>query len=291
MKSFFVGLNVIDIQFLVDAYPSSNTKTKAIKNDIYTGGPATNAAVTFSYLGGEADLLTPVGKHALTDFISEDLKKQKVRIFDPIAETEAAPSFASVITSKNNGDRTIFSYHPENLMQNGIDKVIGKIQLEKYDNILVDGFYISIAKEIAGKGKKLGIPVILDGGSWKEGTKELLNSTDIVICSEHFYPPGTKTLQDVIEYMGDKKISKFAVTRGALPVIYFDNDTVKEIPVPEVPAIDTLGAGDVFHGAFCYYYAKGLNFAKALEEAVIVAANSCKYFGTREWLHHKNSTR
>ena len=91
--------------------------------------------------------------------------------------------------------------------------------------------------------------------------------------------------------MGDKKISKFAVTRGALPVIYFDNDTVKEIPVPEVPAIDTLGAGDVFHGAFCYYYAKGLNFAKALEEAVIVAANSCKYFGTREWLHHKNSTR
>jgi sugar/nucleoside kinase (ribokinase family) len=290
MKSLFVGLNVIDIQFLVNTYPPSNTKTKAIKNDIYTGGPATNAAITFSYLGGEADLLTPVGKHALTDFIREDLKKQKVRIFDPIAEMESIPSFASVITTENNGDRTIFSYHPENLTQKGADKLMEEIQLEKYDNILVDGFYISIANQIAGKAKRLGIPVIFDGGSWKEGTEELLKSTDIVICSEHFYPPGTETLQDVIGDLVNKKISRFAVTRGSLSVIYFDDGTIKEIPVPKIKAVDTLGAGDVFHGAFCYYYAKELNFAKALEKSVNVAANSCKYFGTREWLHHKNST-
>ncbi len=61
MSGLFVGLNTIDIQFLVNEYPESNTKTIVSRNGVYLGGPATNAAITFSKLGGESTLLKHLG--------------------------------------------------------------------------------------------------------------------------------------------------------------------------------------------------------------------------------------
>ena len=289
MKSLFVGLNTVDIQFLVGEYPPSNTKIKAEKYGIYAGGPATNAAITFSHLGGQADLLTLIGKHAFTDFIYQDLKKQKVGIIDLISEKQTTPTFASVITTKGNGDRTVFSYHPENHNTEFYDKLLDNLMIDTYDIIMVDGFYNPVAVKLAEKAKNCNIPVVLDGGSWKDNMEELLKVTDMVVCSEHYFPPGTDNTQDVIAHLAVEKISKIAVTRGSLPVVYRENGKMHEIPVPEIRAIDTLGAGDVFHGAFCYYYIKERNFAEALHKAAIVAAESCKYFGTREWLHQSNS--
>jgi sugar/nucleoside kinase (ribokinase family) len=47
--------------------------------------------------------------------------------------------------------------------------------------------------------------------------------------------------------------------------------------------VDTLGAGDVFHGAFCYYFAQTGDFAGSLQAASRVAAVSCRYFGAMRW--------
>lgn len=289
MKSLFIGLNTVDLQFLVDEYPPSNTKIKAEKNGIYAGGPATNAAITFSHLGGQADLLTLIGKHAFTDFIYEDLKKQRVGIIDLISEKQTTPTFASVITAKGNGDRTVFSYHPDEHDSKLYDRILENLEMKSYDIIMVDGFYNPVALKLAERAKNYNIPVVLDGGSWKDNMEVILKVIDMVVCSEHYFPPGTNSTQDVIAYLTGEKISKIAVTRGSSPIVYRENGKMHEIPVPEIRAIDTLGAGDVFHGAFCYYYIKERNFAEALHKATIVAAESCKYFGTREWLHQSNS--
>ena len=73
MNALFIGLNTIDIQFLVDEYPKSNTKTLVSRNGVYLGGPATNAAITFSKLGGRSSLLTSIGNHFLRQFIISEL--------------------------------------------------------------------------------------------------------------------------------------------------------------------------------------------------------------------------
>ncbi|NET50891.1 MAG: sugar kinase, partial [Merismopedia sp. SIO2A8] len=46
---------------------------------------------------------------------------------------------------------------------------------------------------------------------------------------------------------------------------------------------DTLGAGDIFHGAFCHYILQQ-NFTESLVAAAEIASNSCKFFGTRRWM-------
>ena len=57
-------------------------------------------------------------------------------------------------------------------------------------------------------------------------------------------------------------------------------------PPPVVEAVDTLGAGDIFHGAYCHFLGQGSSFTDALELAGRIAAQSCRYFGTREWISH-----
>jgi sugar/nucleoside kinase (ribokinase family) len=60
------------------------------------------------------------------------------------------------------------------------------------------------------------------------------------------------------------------------------------INVPTIEAVDTLGAGDIFHGAFCHYILQE-TFTDALKQAANIAANSCQFFGTRRWMQRTSS--
>lgn len=76
-----------------------------------------------------------------------------------------------------------------------------------------------------------------------------------------------------------------AITRGAAPIIYLDNRKRGKIPVERVRPTDTLGAGDIFHGAFCYQASqRGQSFRDSLGFAARVATFSCLHLGTRLWM-------
>jgi sugar/nucleoside kinase (ribokinase family) len=75
-----------------------------------------------------------------------------------------------------------------------------------------------------------------------------------------------------------------AITRGAGPIGWSDGSGSGTIRPPQVDAVDTLGAGDIFHGAFCHYLARGSTFVAALEQAARIAALSCTRPGTRAWI-------
>ncbi len=78
----FVGLSTIDVVYGVDKFPSANTKVAAQSQTVFVGGPATNAAVTFSRLGGKAALVTVAGRHALANVLREDLQRYSVQLID-----------------------------------------------------------------------------------------------------------------------------------------------------------------------------------------------------------------
>jgi sugar/nucleoside kinase (ribokinase family) len=278
-KGTFIGLNTIDIQFLIDNQLEENKKYKANKNEIVVGGPGTNAAVCFSYLGGHANLYTAIGNHHFTNFIYDDLKSNKLNITDLIHGETSEPTIASIITTEQNGNRTVFSYHPKQLEI----KNENHIKLES-DIILTDGFYIDAAIEIINATMHDSIPVVLDGGSWKPGMEKLLKYIDIAICSENFCPPGIKKHNEIFKYLHDFGTSKVAITQGEKPILYSINGSKGQIYVEQIQAVDTLGAGDFFHGAFCYYFTKSNDFVESLIKASKIAAKSCKYFGTREWM-------
>ena len=283
IKGLFVGITTLDIQYLVKDYPKSNIKTRSEDFKISTGGPATNAAVTFSFLGGTSHLWSVIGNHSFTQFFLDDLEKWNIRVKDLSTELTELPSVSSIITSGSSGHRSIVyskispDIFPEDYLTE-VDKVMFNI-------ILVDGMNMKASIEVAKYGKRKNIPVVLDGGSWKTKMELLLPYITIALCSEDFYLPGINDNKLVLKYLKEHEIPFGAISRGQQSIFYYDKYETGEIPVKSVNVMDTLGAGDVLHGAFCYFYLKLKNFRKALEKAAEIASRSCEFFGARGWMY------
>lgn len=280
-KGLFAGLLTIDLQFFAPQYPRENSKLKAKKFDIHIGGPATNAAITYAHLRGEADLVTAIGDHVFTEFIHKSLSEWKVNGHDLTPDSPELPTFASVLSNTITGDRTIFSYHPAQISQDQhsifpLDEHTGVV--------LIDGFHASQALSLARQACEKNIPVVFDGGSWKSQIPDLIEWVDIAICSANFHPPGTSSHQQVFEYLKTRKVNKAVITRGDLPMLVMDQAEFYELPVPAVSVRDTLAAGDIFHGAFCYFLGQDQSFEKALMLAADIAAKSCIYQGPHAWM-------
>ena len=279
MKGLFWGLLTIDLHFFTDHYPAENSKIKARKFSSYIGGPATNAAITFQHLGGRARLVTSIGKNIFKSMIFEELSEYNVGVYDLKLNEKTEPVFASIVTNERNSTRTIFSYHPKDTDHTPAGTIENDTKIA-----LFDGFYMKSAIEAARKCKDLGIATVFDGGSWKTGMQELLQSIDIAICSADFFPPGITETDDVTEYLLKKGVQKTAITRGEKAIITNEGEVNFLVDVPKIEAVDSLGAGDIFHGAFCYFYAQTKNFLISLEKAAQIAAYSCQFPGPRGWM-------
>lgn len=286
MKQFrglFTGLTTIDIQHFVPSFPKANKKIKSNSPEILVGGPATNAAVAFSYLNGAAFLASATGVNPFIDFIQADFKLTGIQHIDLLKNQNFKPVIASVVTSVENGDRNIFTHHPEEV----------KTSLQPFDVfhltqpqiVLSDGFYPEFSLKCIELAHQKNIPVVLDCGSWKPQYEKLVNFADYVICSEDFLPPQCQHTENVIEYLQNKKVNNIAITRGSNSILFSEKETQGKIVIEKTDVKDTLGAGDFFHGAFCYYLLQTGNFQTALECASQLASFTCKFEGTRNWLN------
>jgi hypothetical protein len=137
---------------------------------------------------------------------------------------------------------------------------------------------VAIAKLAIG----LNIPVVIDGGSWKSGFESVLPFVDYAICSANFYPPNCNSTIDVLPICQHLAFLTSPSLKGK-PIQYLSQDTVSNLEVPQIKAVDTLGWG-CFSRCFCYYILRE-NFTDALAAAADIASYSCQFFGTRHWMH------
>jgi sugar/nucleoside kinase (ribokinase family) len=150
--------------------------------------------------------------------------------------------------------------------------------------ILSDGFHLLETLPLLAGCRDAGAALCLDGGSWKPGTGELAPLLTVAICSERFTVPGLGNDPEALfAWFADQGVPCVALTRGAKPILGWERGRRFEIEVEQVDAADTLGAGDVLHGAFCYSYALSPEFEPALRRASQVATLSCQSLGTQGW--------
>ncbi len=282
----FVGLTTMDLGYLVQRYPAEDTKNLAEDQFTAAGGPATNAAVTFAFLAGDrAHLVTALGTHFLTQLVRDDLRERAVQVTDMTPQRVEPPPISSITISRENGSRTLVSLdasrldvpappHPDGLLHGaGI--------------VLLEGHLPQLCVAVARAAREAGVPVVFDGGRWKKINDELLDHVDVAICSRSFHPPAVADhgRRAVHDYLHARGVHLVATTDGAAPVRVSTPTTQGEIAVPRTAAVDTLGAGDIFHGAFCYYFLRmNHRFREALARAAAVASTSCAHFGTRAWM-------
>ena len=289
----FAGLCTLDIIQLVSKLPGPDEKITARRQTVAAGGPAANAAVTFAALGGRAVLVTAAGAHPLADGIRADLAAAGVRLVDAAAGDPASPPVSSVFVTKGGPGRAVVSLNAAGRTAAPPAELAALAAAAGI--VLVDAHHRDLALAAARAARQAGVPSVVDGGSWRDGTQELLSLVDAAICSADFRPPGGSGPGPVLGYLLGCGVRWAAVTSGAGPIRWAGPDGLHgEVPAVAVPVADTVAAGDVFHGAMAYHLAAAARdgpaqitrarWQAALESAAAVAARSCRFFGTREWL-------
>ncbi|MGL5080302.1 MAG: sugar kinase [Microcoleaceae cyanobacterium] len=286
-QGLFVGLVTLDFIYGVAEYPNRNQKIVASDYTVAAGGPATNAAVTFSYLGNWALLWGVVGIHPITQLIHADLQQQNVTVLDLDPDRPEPPPVSSIIVSQGTGDRTVVSINA--IKSQASPQAIPEQALQDVQVVLMDGHQMAVSEVIAQQARRQNIPVVLDGGSWKLGLEALLPWVDYAICSANFYPPHCQTQAEVFAYLNQFKIPFIAITQGESPIQFLDQGKPGSLTIPPIHCLDSLGAGDIFHGAFCHEILQQ-PFVPALNSAAAVASHSCQFFGTRQWMGSRDQT-
>ncbi len=279
-----MGLATLDTAYRVAALPARDQKVVALGQELAAGGPAANAAVTFAALGGATTLYTALGAHPLARYATVELGQRRVEVRDATPHATKAPAVSSIYVVDSSGERTVVSVNataPAPRAPVDMAPAVGRAGV-----VLVDGHNADLALGAARAAVERGVPVVLDGGSWKDGLDAVLPLVDLAVCSADFRAPGTVTAVESVAALRRRGVPAVAVTRGGAPVWWWSESGSGEVPVAKVDVKDTLGAGDAFHGAFCYALAAspGIAFPKALAFAAEVAGVRCRVAGLRAWL-------
>ena len=282
VTGIFVGRSTLDLVYGCARFPEPDGKVDAEVAYVTGGGPALNAAVAFSALGGRARLCSVVGEGVFADRARSDILGHGVEIEDAAGgEADVLPVSSVILTGAS---RAIVN-QPLPARSAGLSaERLERLFETRPDVVLSDGHLPELALPLLRRAREAGVPTVLDGGSWKAWTAELLPWIDIAVVSSRFAPPG---VADVLGFLRER-VGAAAVTAGPGPIRWSAGQASGEIRPPAAAAVDTLGAGDIFHGAFCDAFADSRDFSASLAAAAEVASRSCAFWGPRQWIAERS---
>lgn len=277
MDVLCIGHACYDIIFSVSHQPAANEKMLADASYHFGGGPAANAAVTVSRLGGKSVFCGYIGSDMYGDRHFNELVQEKV-LTDFIIRGKTTTPYSTVLV-KPDGNRTVVNYRSTmyHLQANAID-----FKPLRFKALLIDGHEPFLAKPIIKRARKDKLPVILDAGSVHDGTVDLMYETDYLIASEDFALQFTgqkdcfRALQKIY-----KSGTDIVITLGSRGLIWKSGAGEGSLPAFKVPVIDTTGCGDTFHGAFAYGLAQKMSWTDLLSYSSAAAALCATRFGAR----------
>lgn len=172
-QAIFAGLTTLDFIYRLNRLPVCDEKMVAKEAFVAAGGPAANAAIAFQHLGGRSRLVTALGSSNLSQLVIDDIRVLIAEIIDLAAGEPRSPSVSSIFVLPN-GTRTVISL---NAQVNPLDSSkYYQSLLDACDCVMVDGHHMGFCQALAFDARRRGIPVIVDGGSWKDGSSELFTA-------------------------------------------------------------------------------------------------------------------
>ena len=265
-----IGMAVADFVFRVRAIPSRAEKYRARSLETVVGGPAANAAVAIARLGGRAVLVTRLGEDATADTVRAGLEAEGVEC--RIRRRGRSPVSAAMIDA--GGERQVVNFPGEALAE-----APGTLDGNASAAVLVDAQWTEAALAGLALARSRGVPGVVDAEP--TATEAVLEAASHVAFSRAglaaFTGIGDK--ETALADAGRRLDAWICVTDGAKGVSYVSGDGVKTVPAFRVRAVDTLGAGDVWHGAFALHLAEGAGEAAAVRFANAAAALKCAELG------------
>jgi len=283
-RGVFAGLATLDVIHRVDAPPGADEKITALSQFVAAGGPAANAAVTFAALGGHAVLLTALGCSPIARAISTELTEHGVEVIDVAPDLEGGAPVSAVTVLAATGERSVVGGDAAGIRAPAPAPQLVREVLTGAEVVLLDGHHPELARAVLSAAQEDRLPTVLDAGRWKPVMEELVGAATDVVASADFRTPGAATSRATAAELVARGARAAVTTAGPDPVCWWSGEAQGAVEVPQVRAVDTLGAGDVFHGAYAYALATGLDLDGRIAFAAEVAATRCVMVGPRSWL-------
>ncbi len=276
-----IGMPVRDLIFRVADLPLRGNKVRSTHFDELSGGNAPNAAVAIVRLGGKARLSGPLGaaNETSTQYIFDQMNREGIETTHLLRVPGTVTPISNIMIDPT-GERTIVTYRDPKLWN--VTLPDSDALLEGVDAVLTENRCADFVTDVCVEARRRGIPVVLDADrvmSLREGL--LAASTHVIFSAEALRATaGHEDLIGALKRIADLTPAFLAVTSGAQGMYWLDHrHDSHHMPSFPVHTVDTLGAGDVFHGAFALAIAEGQDLQAAMKFGSAAAALKCTRFG------------
>jgi len=276
-----IGIPVRDLTFRVEAVPARGSKANATHLAEICGGNALNAAIAMARLGGRVAFAGPMGdaRETSSGFILERMAKEGIDT-SHIVRMPDVTTPVSAIMIEPSGERTLTIYRDPGLWS--MELPDADVLLADCRAILVESRCAAFATSLCTEARRRGIPVVVGvdrAMSLQDGL--LTAASHLLFASEQVQESaGIADDGEALRHLAKLTLAFLAATRGPLGTIWLNEaGEFEETPAFPVQAVDTLGAGDVFHGAFTLRLAEGEGVREALRFAAAAAALKCTRHG------------
>jgi len=283
-----LGQCSLDYLAVVDIYPEVDTKKEVLEWHEQGGGPVATALVALSRLGIPCRFYGVIGDDYAGEKIKLSLINESIDVSGIVKRQRSSSQVAFIVIEEGTAKRTIFWRRPSGETLRAEE--LGADFLNGSDFLLLDGLMEDVSLYAAERARTLAIPVMLDAGRARPGLLEVARLSDYVVASEEFandlgWDLTQETLRREKEKLG---IRVLTITFGERGSITLSDDQVIQVPAFTVEAVDTTGAGDVFHGGYIYGLLQRWDLKDTITFASALAAMKCTKTGGRAGIPQLN---
>ncbi len=278
-----LGLATLDHLMVVDSFATSVARAKVTAFDIQGGGLTATALVAAARLGLAVELWGAVGSDRLGDWIVAGLESEGVGLHGLRRFDGFEGPLVLVFVDGETGERRF-----------QLGRWIkgdgpAPLELERLDSaacLLVDGMWAEASREAARYASERSIPVVADLGGVEGKQRAIVEHVDYLITNEACARrlAGGDDPEKACRLIREMGPGVVVVTRGDRGCVYVDASGAQTQPAFPVDVVDTTGAGDCFHGAFCVGVVRGWELARTIEFASAASALKCRTLGGRAGL-------
>jgi sulfofructose kinase len=274
-----VGPIFLDRVVRIDSFPKKPIKLVAKSLEKRLGGPAAVASFAANILGENSELVSRFGDDEAADFLQSELNQYNINFKKSITVKGTLSSQSHIFEDKH-GERMLAVFNEKKLLN---EKTLPNFNFTNEQTYLIDTHWIEAAHYVAKNTYDRGIKCVvdLDNFTKSQALEETINYSSHPIFSEIGLLQFTndKSVIDSLKslYMSNNKF--YAVTLGSKGVYWIDNGRVFHCSAPKINALETNGAGDVFHGAFARFIHANKTIQESIELATAAASLKCSRSG------------
>jgi sulfofructose kinase len=276
-----VGINATDTVIRLPRFPTVDSKVEVTSAEVKAGGQVASAMVACCRWGLRARYAGKVGDDPAGQFQMEEMRREGVETHWITARGTASQT-AFILVDEPSGERTVLWKREPGIALQPED--IRREWIEGAGALLVDGHDTAAATQAARWAREENVAVVADFDNRYAGVEGLLQFVDYAITSKDF--PGRLTGKPSLLESLPKMLTMFkcrltGATLGRLGVLVWDGAQFILCPGFRIDAVDTTGAGDIFHGAFLYGLVHAWEVKETLEFSCAAAALNCRSLGAR----------